>query len=156
MRHVLLMFAVMLSGAANAFAEEACTTSQFHLLSTKCEAEAESGPESTPQSPPLNVDDPATPGCNKWEVNFVLDGDLAHSGNAYELPLLDVNYGVGDNIQLKYEVPYSMANADGTNQSAVGESKVGIKYMFMENEAAKLELAVYPQVSFVGSNSSAV
>src|SRR3954463_9470128 len=113
MRFAFVAFAVAVLPLAQAFAAEevASSTTQFHLWSSKCEAEAESGPDATPQSPPLNVDDPATPGCNKWEVNFVVDGDLARSGNEYELPLLDINYGIGDNLQLKYEVPYSMVRA---------------------------------------------
>ncbi len=136
-------------------AAEPTEESRFHLLSMKCEQEADEGAETTPQSPPLNVDDPGTPGCNKWELNFVADGDLAKGQNTWEVPLLDINYGVGDNLQFKYEVPY-LSSSGEASASAVGESKAGVKYMFFEDETSKSEIAVYPQASFVSSSSDAV
>src|SRR3954470_8132847 len=152
---LVFILAAFLSSVA-AFCAESVTTSHFHLFSSKCESEAEQGPDSTPQSPPLNVDDPGTPGCNRWEINFVASGDFSRSGRDLELPLLDLNYGIGDNLQLKYEVPYASRGADGESVSAIGESKVGIKHKFFENEESGIELALYPQVSFIGSNSDAV
>lgn len=143
--------------AAPAYAAESAPESRFHLFTTRCEAESDDGPEATPQSPPLAVDDPGTPGCNHWEINIVVDGDVTRSERSLELPLLDVNYGIGDNIQLKYEVPYvSSRPTDADGVSAIGQSKAGVKYKFFENEGSKLELAVYPQMSFVGSSSDAV
>ena len=144
------------SAGATAAAESKTTESHFHLLSTKCEVEADAGTDAAPQSPPLNVDDPSTPGCNKWEINLVVDGDLTSQEKSYELPVLDINYGIGDNLELNYQLPYVSTRGDETNASAIGESKVGAKFMFFENEASKLALAVYPQMSFVGSSSDAV
>lgn len=128
----------------------------FHLLTFKCALDKQDGPESTPQSPPLDVDDPGTPGCNQWEVNLVADGDLSSGQRNLELPLLDLNYGIGDNLQLKYEIPYVSQQSSGVKNSAVGETKVGLKYMFYENEEADLQLAVYPQLSFASPDQSAV
>ncbi len=122
----------------------------FHLLTMNCKGgEDEVGPESTPQSPPLNVDDPATPGCNRWEINVVADGDLTNAEKDFEIPLLDINYGIGDNLQLKYEVPYTRNDGQAASTSKVGESKVGIKYSFFNDEAAELEIAFYPQVALI-------
>ena len=129
--------------------------SRFHLLNMKCEAEAHDQMETSPQSPPLNVDDPATPGCNQWEINILASADLSLDANRYELPLLDINYGVGDNLQLKYEVPNVSSRSDGTTVSSVGNSKAGIKYMFYENEEAKLHMAFYPQIEFITPQSGA-
>ena len=151
----LLLFAALVV-ATPAHSAEMVSESHFHLLSTKCEAEVADGPESTPQSPPLVVDDPATPGCNKWEINVVVDGDVTRLQSALELPLLDINYGVGDNLQLKYELPYMNNQAEGTTTSALGESRAGVKYMFFENEEAKLQFAVYPQLTFISSNAEVV
>ena len=149
----MLSFAVGSHAAEN----EASAENRFHLFTSKCEPEAATeGAETTPQSPPLNVDDPATPGCNRWEINVVLDGDFTRSDRSLELPLLDINYGIGDNIQLKYEVPNVNFQSDGVATQAVGESKAGVKYMFYEDEASKLALAVYPQVTFVDASSDAV
>lgn len=142
--------------AVSAHASEVSGESQFHLVTFKCEPEANDEADSTPQSPPLVVDDPSTPGCNQWEINIVADGDLSRDQKNWKLPLLDINYGIGDNIQLKYELPYLRSQTDATSTTAVGESEAGIKYMFYENEQSKMQLAFYPQVSFVSSNSDAV
>lgn len=151
----VVFFAVFFA-AAPVFSAELSGQSRFHLLSTKCEVEANDGPETTPQSPPLEVDDPATPGCNRWEVNVVVDGDITRSQRSWELPLLDINYGVGDNIQLKYELPYMSSVSQDSNASAIGASRAGIKYMFFEDDQSKLQLATYPQLTLVGADSDSV
>lgn len=122
--------------------------SRFHLLNMKCESEVGDSIETSPQSPPLDVDDPGTPGCNKWEINILTSGDFTRGEQKYEIPLLDINYGIGDNLQLKYEVPMEKTQAENTSDSSVGDSKAGIKYMFFEDEGSKLQIAFYPQVSF--------
>ena len=71
---------------------------KFSLFGTECKAEDERGLETTPGSPPLDVDDPSTPGCNGWEGNIVTTGDLGKA-MSFETPLFDINYGIGDNIQ---------------------------------------------------------
>src|ERR1043166_9252312 len=78
---------------------------KFTLFGHERKGEEDEGPETTPGSPPLDVDDTGTPGCNAWEVNIVTSGEFGKS-MSLETPLLDINYGVGDNIQLKWEVPY--------------------------------------------------
>lgn len=142
--------------AVPAIASETSSTSRFHLITSHCEAEVEEGPEATPQSPPLEVDDPGTPGCNRWEINVVVGGDIARSQAAWELPLLDINYGIGDNLQLKYELPFLNTVSDGTSQAAIGESRAGIKYQFFGDEDSKLALAIYPQLTLVQANADAV
>ena len=154
MKFFLSMMAILVVFSARA--SETALESRFHFLTTKCQVELTNGPETTPQSPPLNVDDPATPGCNKWEINVVVDGDNANSQRKLELPLLDVNYGIGDNIQLKYELPYLSNRLGDANTAAIGESKAGIKYMFFEDEKDRFQVAVYPQLTFVKANSDAV
>ncbi len=150
----LILSICLLFGFAQASATEG--ESRFHLLILKCEAEVSTGLETTPQSPPLNVDDPATPGCNKWEINVSANGDITKDEKSWQLPLLDINYGIGDNLQLKYEVPFIKNQADESSKTAIGSSKVGIKAMFFEDEDLKLELAVYPQVEFFTPNSEAI
>ena len=56
--------------------------------------------------PPLRTDDPGTPGNRNWEINVASTQFWSKSAREFESPLLDINYGLGDRIQLKYEVPY--------------------------------------------------
>lgn len=154
MRMLILLGFLMMT--VTAYAAEVSGESRFHLMTFKCEPETNDEVDSTPQSPPLVVDDPSTPGCNQWEINVVADGDLSRDQKNWKLPLLDINYGVGDNIQLKYELPYLRSQSDALSTSAVGESEVGLKYMFYEIEQSKTQFAFYPQVSFVSSSADAV
>jgi hypothetical protein len=125
-------------------------TSGFHFFAAQCKVEANEAEEieTTPQSPPLTVDDPGTPGCNRWEINFVVDGDITRDARSWDLPLLDINYGVGDNLQLKYEVPNVNSQSGDTQVAAVGDSKAGLKYQFYGDEESRTQIAFYPQVQF--------
>lgn len=52
-------------------------------------------------SPPLITDDPDTPGNGHWEINLGITTQRRPGARASELPLLDMNYGIGDRLQLK-------------------------------------------------------
>ena len=119
--------------------------------------QAEEPVEMVVGSPPMVSDDTSTPGNGNWEINVVLDGDISKDSNAFELPLMDINYGIGDRFQLKYEVPYVVTrntkfdeNGERTTEQASGvsSSQVGLKYRFYDNDRSGLSLAVYPQVEF--------
>src|SRR6204780_4312670 len=79
--------------------------------------------------PPFITDDPGTPGNKHWEINFGWIADH-NPGNAYyETPDIDMNYGWGDRIQLKYELPMAVATGpDNTTRAGLGESLFGIKW----------------------------
>jgi hypothetical protein len=113
--------------------------------------------EMTVGSPPMQSDDTETPGPNNWEINLVMHADLAGGERRIEMPTLDVNYGLGDTLQFKYEVPYVFArqpqpNASGATTLAdargIGDSIFGVKYRFYDDKDAGLSLAIYPQVEF--------
>ncbi|MBC7464421.1 MAG: hypothetical protein H7256_00380 [Bdellovibrio sp.] len=147
----LIFFGILFSLSSTYAAEE----SRFHLLNMKCEPESASDlAETSPQSPPLSVDDPGTPGCNKWEINFLMNGDITKNEKTWDLPLLDINYGIGDNLQITYEVPMVKNQTEDSNQTSVGSSKAGLKYMFFEDEESKVQIAFYPQVEFATSKEN--
>jgi hypothetical protein len=144
MKSLIFVFILILN--VQAFAQVQSTSSKFHLLNMKCESVSDGLAEASPQSPPLDVDDPGTPGCNKWEINVLSSGDFARGEQHLDLPLLDINFGIGDNLQLKYEVPMEQNQIDGNTESNVGNSKYGIKYLFFEDEGSDTQLGFYPQV----------
>jgi hypothetical protein len=103
---------------------------KFSLLGRECKAE-DDALETTPGSPPLDVDDPNMPGCNGWEINIVTSGELGKA-MSFETPLFDINYGIGDNIQLKVEAPFQLtattappgpASAPPRSASSTGSSR---------------------------------
>ncbi len=46
------------------------------------------------------TDDPGTPGNGKWENNVAIAFEHRSSQTSYEVPALDLNYGVGEHVQL--------------------------------------------------------
>ena len=105
--------------------------------------------------PPLLTDDPGTPGRNNWEINVGYTADRQQGDNYYETPILDMNYGWGNRVQLKYEMPfvYNSTN-NGPSQSGPGDSKFGVKIRFFENETLDLDISSYPQVEVNNTDNS--
>jgi hypothetical protein len=99
--------------------------------------------------PPLLTDDPGTPGNRNWEINLGFTQDVQHDLHTYETPILDLNYGLGDRIQLKYELPYLLVSSDGGPlASGLGNSLAGVKWRFYENEEKGWNVSTYPQLEF--------
>lgn len=108
--------------------------------------------------PPFITDDPGTPGDGHWEINVAWTHEHRPGETADELPLLDLNYGVGDRIQLKYEVPYVVLRESGADTAhGLGNSEAGVKWRFYDSGESGLTLSTYPQVEFrnPGSHSAA-
>ena len=109
-------------------------------------AEPEEAPESAVSSPPMEMDDPGTPGPRGIEVNFV--GTLTRLGPGRGSEgLLDANFGIGERIQLKYERPYLTEHAAATAlQKGLGATEIGVKWRFVDSHG--LAIAFYPQYQF--------
>lgn len=109
-------------------------------------AEEEEAPESAVSSPPMEMDDPGTPGRQGIELNFV--GTLLRAGPGRNIEsLLDANYGIGERLQLKYERPYVAEGEVGSPyQRGMGPTELGVKWRFID--AHGLCAAIYPQYQF--------
>jgi hypothetical protein len=95
------------------------------------------------------TDDPGTPGDGNWELNVAFTAEVQQGARAFESPLLDLNYGVGERIQLKVEGPWLLLDAeDDDRRSGLGDVAVGVKWRFMDQRGARLaDVSVYPQVA---------
>ena len=81
--------------------------------------------------PPFRSDDPDTPGHKLWEINTVFVGDRNLSEGSYVMPNIDVNYGLTNRIQLKYEVPLGIQEFRGPSghvAAGLGNSLLGVKW----------------------------
>src|SRR5438128_2822541 len=77
--------------------------------------------------PPLITDDPETPGNGHWEINVAWTLSQKHNRRLFGIPLLDVNYGFGEHIQLKVEVPWLVLQERGARtQSGIGSANFGV------------------------------
>ena len=50
--------------------------------------------------PPMITDDPGTPGDRKWEINLAIAFEHRPGETSFDVPGIDLNYGVGEHIQL--------------------------------------------------------
>ena len=98
--------------------------------------------------PPMLTDDPGTPGDGNWEINIAALSSRSGHVTGEQLPLVDLNYGVGDRLQLKYEVPWVIEREPGTSGSALGNSLLGVKWRFFDEGEAGWLLSTYPQLEF--------
>ena len=136
------------------------TTVELKVASLKLRRRIKYRPQEDPvdmtvESPPMFADDTATPGDRNAEVNVSFGGDIAHDRKVFELPLLDFNYGIGENLQLKYEVPWVFERRLETGEDGeehrvsahgISNSVLGVKYRFYDDEESHLSFATYPQV----------
>lgn len=106
--------------------------------------------------PPMRTDDPGTPGNGNWEINVAATADRRPDERVWEAPLLDMNYGLGDRIQLKFELPFVVRGTDSEpTKSGLGNSLFGLKWRFHEDEKHKFEISTYPQLEFNNPTASA-
>jgi hypothetical protein len=113
--------------------------------------------------PPFIGDDPGTPGDGNWEINVATYSERHPSERIYNAPILDMNYGWGSRIQLKYQVPYLVDGTDGgPTRSGLGKSLAGVKWRFYDSNANSggdsdedgLQISTYPQLEFNNPTSS--
>jgi hypothetical protein len=107
-------------------------------------------------SPPLLTNNPGTPGSGKWEINIGFAMERLRHESLYEAPILDINYGLGERMQLKYEIPWLFLNEkEGGTINGPGNSEIGFKYRFLDEKPHGISMSVYPQFSFNNPTSSA-
>lgn len=92
---------------------------------------------------PMMTDGTGTPGDGNWEINLSYKWQKQGASKQYELPAFDINYGLGNNIQLKVESSY--LTTSGT--SGFSNAKTGVKWRFYEDES--LSFSTYPQYTFL-------
>jgi hypothetical protein len=122
----------------------------FGLVSTFWAAHLRAGP-------PLLTDDPDTPGPNHWEINTALTSFYADHAWLLGTPLVDMNYGVGEHIQLKYQVPFNeLVPEHGGVVAGMGNTLAGVKWRFIDQtNSSWLEVSTYPQLECIYPESSA-
>jgi len=97
--------------------------------------------------PPFLSNDPGTPGNANWEINLGSMQTVARSVSSYQLPQIDLNFGVGDRIQLTYEIPYILqTSASQPLESGWGNGYPGVKWRFLDQGEDGWQMSTFPQV----------
>jgi hypothetical protein len=120
--------------------------------------------DATPQSPPLETDDPGVPDKGELEINFTTDADLSKPLRAVDYFFVDANYGVLPKVfghelptQIKLEFPLAGAKEPGNpTRVGIGAAQFGLKFNFYNDEHRGLYFSVYPQIEFAFAGSDAV
>lgn len=106
--------------------------------------------------PPLITDDTATVPKGHWEINIATTIERRRAESQQEVPLLDINYGLGKTLQLKFEVPYLRVKDAGERAgTGLGNSNIGMRWRFFEDEKRSVAISTYPQLEFNNPTSSA-
>jgi hypothetical protein len=106
--------------------------------------------------PPLETDDPGTPGDGNIELNLALEVERTSGGTGYDAPRMDFNYGAGDRVQLKLEVPWRVATAlSEPTRTGFGNVTVGLKWRFAEWDSGQASISTYPQFTLAASRDAA-
>jgi hypothetical protein len=96
------------------------------------------------------TDDPGTPGSGVWEINAAYVEQRTTSERVRSLPHVDFNYGLGENIQLKYETGWVFvdipASEGGGVKSGLDDSLLGLKWRFLDQARSGIDMSMYPQL----------
>jgi hypothetical protein len=97
--------------------------------------------------PPFRTDDPEPVDHNHGEfyiaTQYEKDKDVI-SGTA---PHIELNYGIGPNVTLHLITPYAFNKPEGaTTQRGYGDTEVGIKYCFINDEDVHFMVGTFPLV----------
>jgi hypothetical protein len=106
--------------------------------------------------PPYYTTDPGTPGPNSWEINLGYMPFLYNGSSISHVPDVDINYGIGERIQLTYESAW-LRVTDGSNPPKYGlnQDQLGIKWRFYDNDDNHLGISIFPQFSVNNPDHSA-
>jgi hypothetical protein len=106
--------------------------------------------------PPYYTNDPGTPGNFNWEINLGYMPFLYSNQSVSHTPDVDINFGVGERIQLTYENAWLRVR-DGAAPAkfGLGQSNPGLKWRFYDAGNDKLAISIFPQ-GFLNNPDDAV
>ena len=101
------------------------------------------------------TDDPGTPGDGHWEINVAFTTVHSPDERIAEMPLVDLNYGIGERLQLKYEVAWLRLEDDSGRHDGFSNSLAGVKWRFYDAGEEAWSASAYPQLEFNNPGSHA-
>src|ERR1700722_1665715 len=106
--------------------------------------------------PPYYTNDPGTPGPFNWEINIGYMPFLYSDQSVSHTPDVDINFGVGERIQLTYENAWlRVKNPSAPTAYGLGQSNPGVKWRFYDAGESGLSVSVFPQF-FLNNPNDAV
>jgi hypothetical protein len=105
--------------------------------------------------PPYYTNDPGTPGNHNWEINLGYMPFLYTNQSVSHVPDVDINYGLGDRVQLTFENAWlRVVNPSSAPKYGLGQDQLGVKWRFYDNEKSGFAVSIFPQLSLNNPNNS--
>ncbi|MGB7602071.1 MAG: hypothetical protein WBM24_17315 [Candidatus Sulfotelmatobacter sp.] len=106
--------------------------------------------------PPYYTNDPGTPGNLNWEINLGYMPFLYSDQSVSHTPDVDINFGIGDRIQLTYENAWLRVQSPSSPAKyGMGQSNPGVKWRFYDKGESGLNISVFPRL-FLNDPNDAV
>lgn len=106
--------------------------------------------------PPYYTNDPGTPGNHNWEINLGYMPFFYSNQSVSHVPDVDINFGIGDRIQLTYENAWlRVQNPSSSTEFGLGQSNPGVKWRFCDKGESGLNISIFPQL-FLNNPNDAV
>ena len=106
--------------------------------------------------PPYYTNDPGTPGNLNWEINLAYMPFYYSDQSVSHTPDVDINFGVGDRIQLTYESAWlRVHNAGSPTKFGMEQSNPGLKWRVYDAGEDGLKISIFPQL-FLNNPNNAV
>jgi len=101
------------------------------------------------------TDDPGTPGNRKWEVNLAVTFEHRPNETSFGAPGIDLNYGVGEHIQLTLQGGPVLLKPSGRGAiGGLGGTEAALKWRFLDEEKSSFDVSMFPRVIFNITQSS--
>jgi hypothetical protein len=101
------------------------------------------------------TDDPGTPGNGHWENNIAVTFEHRPSETSFDSPLIDLNYGVGEHIQLTLQGGPVLLKRSGHGLiGGFGGTEAAVKWRFLDEEKSGFDVSMFPRVIFNITQSS--
>jgi hypothetical protein len=95
------------------------------------------------------TDDPGTPGNQKWENNFAIIFEHRPDQTEYDVPEIDLNYGVGEHIQLTLQTAPVLLKRSGHGLiGGLSGTEAAVKWRFLDQATSVFDVSMFPRVIF--------
>jgi hypothetical protein len=90
-----------------------------------------------------------------WEINFGYMPFLYRGQSVSHTPDVDINFGVGDRIQLTFETAWLRVHNPGENvKYGLEQDQLGVKWRFYDSGKDGMGLSIFPQLSVNNPNNA--
>jgi len=101
------------------------------------------------------TDDPGTPGNGQWENNLAIAFEHRPNETAIDVPAIDLNYGVGEHIQLTLQTAPVLVKRSGQGPiGGLGGTEAALKGRFLDEATSGFDMSMFPRVIFNIEQSS--